>query len=121
MGDQEFSKTQEARPQDRTLSLESLLAPAYESVENQLRLLELEIKRSINQMAGLREQIDDSPRYAIGKAGQIATQILNAIQKMGAIRETSAELIANIEAEGRSIIESHREVCKAQANQNEAV
>jgi len=121
MDTQGASETQEAQTQAETLTIEALLAPAYQSVENQLRLVELDVKRFINQMTGLREQIDANPQYAIGKAGQIATQILNAIQKMGAIQQTSAELIANMEAEGRRLIESHQAVCKAQANQEEAV
>jgi ABC-type glycerol-3-phosphate transport system substrate-binding protein len=121
MDNRESSETQETQAQAEALTIEALLAPAYQTVENQLRLVELDVKRFINQMTALREQIDASPQYAIGKAGQIATQILNAIQKMGAIQQTSAELIANMEAEGRRLIESHQAVCKAPANQEEAV
>ena len=121
MDNLESPETQETQAQVETLTIEALLAPAYQSVENQLRLVELDVKRFINQLAGLREQIDANPQYTIGKAGQIATQILNAIQKMGAIQQTSAELIANMEAEGRRLIESHQAVCKVPANQEEAV
>jgi ABC-type glycerol-3-phosphate transport system substrate-binding protein len=107
---------QEQQEKANELTIEALLAPAYQTLENQLRLVELDIKRFINQLTALRDQIDDNPQYTIGRAGQIATQILNAIQKMGAIQQTSAEFIANIDAEGRRLLESHKAVCHKTSN-----
>ena len=102
------------------LTIEALLAPAYQTLENQLRLVELDVKRFINQLTAIRDQIDDNPQYTIGKAGQIATQILNAIQRMGALQQTSAELIANLDVEGRRLLDSHKAVCHSTSNQEKS-
>lgn len=121
MDNQPTPQTEQGQDQKTDeLTIEALLAPAYQTLENQLRLVELDVKRFINQLMAIRDQIDDNPQYTISRAGQIATQILNAIQKMGALQQTSAELIANLEAEGRRLLESHKAVCQAPKQEESA-
>jgi len=108
MTDETAKKNEQEQNQNvSTLSIDKFLAPAYETVDNQLKLCELDVKRLINTLVATREELDKNPQYALGRVGQIATQILTVLQKMGAIQQVSAELIANVEVEGKRIIEAH--------------